>query len=76
MMGDTGNDAEKAALVVLNAIEHNVVEKEVKIAWDGCYPYCPSCGSSNVVKSGDGFRGPVWRFCPDCGQRLKDVGCR
>ena len=62
---------EAAVLVVLDAIEHYCVEKEINLAWDGCYPYCPSCGSRNIVKKGDGHRGEVWSFCPDCGQSIK-----
>lgn len=56
---------------VLDAIDHYLIEKEVEIAWDGCYPYCPTCGSRNVPKDGDGRRGKIWSFCPDCGQKLK-----
>lgn len=48
------------------------IAKEIKISWDGCYPYCPVCGSRNVSKNGDGRRGEHWPFCPDCGQKLEE----
>lgn len=45
--------------------------KEIKISWEGYYPMCPGCGSWEVERR---YRsGEIWPYCPNCGQRLKDL---
>lgn len=53
--------------VITEAITHYYITKKVKIAWDGCYAYCPSCGNEDI-------RGrELHKFCHECGQRLGEL---
>lgn len=54
--------------VISEAIEHYYIPKKLKIAWDGCYLYCPTCGNEDV-KSLNGLH----QFCNECGQRLGEI---
>ena len=53
----------------IRAAVEKAVAKEVSLGWPDYYPVCPVCGSREVKKIG----GKVWKYCPECGQRLKDV---
>lgn len=53
----------------IRAAVRKAVAREVKLGWSDYYPVCPVCGSREVKEIG----GNVWNYCPECGQKLKDI---
>lgn len=53
----------------IRAAVRKAVAREVEISWSDYYPMCPACGSWEVEKT----PGKVWNYCPECGQRIKNV---